>query len=375
MNKKKSLLHQKSKTFAEKIIEKLIRLAATKKGYTTPNPLVAAAVVKDEKIIALGVHAQAGEPHAEVFALKKAGDQALGADIYVVLEPCTHYGKTPPCTEAIIKAGIKRVFYALDDPNPLVKSNPAKTILNKHNIEVIKINSPKAAVLNEVFIKNQTQKKPFVSLKLGMSLDGKIALPDGRSKYITSEKSLNYVHKLRVEHDAILVGINTVLQDNPQLNIRFIKTKNKKLYKIILDSGLKIPVDAKVLDSADVIIFTKTGVNPEKISALQQKAKIITVDTETNGTLNWNQMLDNLFKLGIMSVLIEGGKQVFTSAITAGIVDKLYVFIAPKLLLGEKSIFPFGGQSVPELDQAIQITNLQVKYLNPDVLIMGNLTN
>ncbi len=384
--------------FSKDLIQDLLKIASTKKGLTTPNPIVAAAVVKDGKVISLGTHIYAGEKHAEVIALEKAGSLAVGADLYITLEPCTHFGKTPPCVDKIKACGIKRVFYAINDPNPLVKKNIALSILEQAGIQVFYgIYGKKARRVNEVFIKNQIQKKPFVALKAGMSLDGKIALANGESKYITGQKSLKRVHQLRREYDAVLVGVNTVLQDDPELNIRFepdyslqvkrvlkkynldekenvdllINQPKKAHYKIILDANLKTPPEAKIFNTDKVIIFTSLAeVNSEKLKALNKNAQIFYVNTTKYG-LNWLEIFAKLFELGIMSVLIEGGQHVFTSAIEAKIVDKVYFFYAPKLILGEGSISVFGGENISKLDQAISLTNMKIQKLGVDFLVVG----
>ena len=361
--------------FDLQVMRKLIKLAATKKGISSPNPLVAAAVTLDNTIIAKGVHDVAGTSHAEILALEKAGVLAKGATLYVTLEPCTHHGKTPPCVNAIIAAGIKKVIYAMDDPNPLVKNNPARKILEEHNIEVISgLLEQEAKILNEVFIKNQTQKKPFVTLKVAETLDGKIALPDGRSKYITSAKSLKLVHKLRAENDAILIGINTVLVDDPSLDIRFgIKPKKKSRYVVVLDSQLRTPLTSKFFQKNQQVIIVTSEKNKDskKYASLKEKAiGFITMPEE--GNLDLTQIVTTLYRdFGITSILIEGGKKVFTDAVTKGVVDKAYFFIAPKLILGEDSISAFGGKSVANLEEAILLKKTKVKYLNPDILITG----
>ncbi|MFA5879043.1 MAG: bifunctional diaminohydroxyphosphoribosylaminopyrimidine deaminase/5-amino-6-(5-phosphoribosylamino)uracil reductase RibD [Candidatus Margulisiibacteriota bacterium] len=356
-------------------MKRLLKLAKAKQGISSPNPLVAAAVVKNDIVLAEGVHDKPGTKHAELIALEKAGNLAQGATLYVNLEPCTHYGKTPPCVNAIIKAGISKVIYAMEDPNVLVRKIPALKVLTDHNIDVaFGLLEKEALILNEVFVKNQKYQKPFVTLKVAQTLDGKIALPNGESKYITSSKSLKLVHQLRNNHDAILIGINTVLLDDPSLDIRFnIKQNKETRFIIVLDPNLKMPLNAKLFNNKNhqVIIAThKKNINTEKYFTLSKKTKLLTLDNDNDFDLNL--ILTTLYqKFGITSLLIEGGKKVFTSAISNKIVDKAYFFIAPKMILGEDSIFPFGGKSVADLDHALILKDLKVKYLNPDVLITG----
>ncbi len=312
------------------IMKTLLRLASKQCGRTAPNPVTAAAVVRDGQVISTGVHQGAGLPHAEIEALKKAGSSAKGATLYVNLEPCTHWGKTPPCTDAIIKAGIAKVVYAIDDPNPTVRKNPARQILEGAGIQVESgVMRDEALLVNEVFFKNQLFQKPFVTMKVGMSLDGKIALESGESKYITSLPSRRLVHRMRAQTGAILVGVNTMAIDKPKLDVR------------LAPAGSPQP---KIIE-----------VNPRE--------------------LNWDDFLKNLYREGICSVLIEGGNKVYTSALEAGVIDKLVCFIAPKILAGDKSLSVFGGKGVPTLDRAYALSHVSVRRAGNDIVATGYLND
>lgn len=360
------------------ILKRLFRKAKKYQGKTAPNPMVAAAVVKNGIILSEGAHKGCGQPHAEVEAIRKSGKKAKNATLYVTLEPCTHWGKTPPCTDLIIRSGIKKVVWAVDDPNPQVKKNPAEKILKKAGIQIQKNVLPDLAIkINEIFFKNQTQNKPFVILKAGISLDGKIADKEGNPQYLTSEASLKKVHKLRRTVSAILVGINTVLKDNPHLNIRYnLKTKGyQDPIKVILDSKLNLPLDCNILKnkSAQTIIFTeKSMAKTPKFKALQKKGAILfTIEKDKKGYLDWETILKTLYQEGVTSLLIEGGQKVFTSAIQKGIVDKVILFIAPKVL-GEKELSLFTKKIQ---FQKTKLKNITTKRVGEDRMIEGYLHN
>jgi diaminohydroxyphosphoribosylaminopyrimidine deaminase / 5-amino-6-(5-phosphoribosylamino)uracil reductase len=368
-------------SFDKKIMKRLLQIAEKKKGISNPNPFTAAAVVKDGAIIAEGSHNKFGTPHAEALALIEAGKKAVGSKLYVNLEPCTHWGNNPPCTDLIIKAGIKEVVYAIKDPNPDVKRNPAKKILTNAGIKVRDgLLEDDALLLNEIFFKNKILNKTFVTAKIAMSLDGKIALGNGQSKYLTSKKALRQVHMMRKESDAIVVGIGTILADNPSLNLRFgLDKKFRNPIKIILDSNGRTPENAKVFnentDTKIIIVTKKETIKNRKLDWAKDKAEIWEVPTDTTGSLSWKKILEKTFKNGIGSIFIEGGQKVYTSALEAGIIDKLHTFIAPKILAGEKSLSPFSGQGIISLDKAYTLKEMKIKKVDPDILITGYLTH
>ncbi|HDD35572.1 MAG TPA: bifunctional diaminohydroxyphosphoribosylaminopyrimidine deaminase/5-amino-6-(5-phosphoribosylamino)uracil reductase RibD [Candidatus Desulfofervidus auxilii] len=350
-----------------------IALAKKARGRTSPNPLVGAVIVKDGRIVGKGYHKKAGLPHAEIEAIKAAGEQAKGADLYVTLEPCNHYGRTPPCTEAILRAGIKRVFVGMRDPNPHVKGKGIEYLKSK-GIEVeIGILEKKCQRLNEMFIKYVTTGMPFVSLKLAATLDGKIALNNSETKWITNKKSRLFTHHLRDIHDAILVGINTVLKDDPALTTRLPKKKGRDPVRIILDTHLRIPLNAKVLhlnSDAKTVIVTAFDVLTEKVKVLETMGVEVWQIGLENGQLSLRELLALLGKKGIMSVLVEGGAKVATSFLKQKLVDKIYFFYAPKIV-GREHLSMVGELGISSLKKAIQFKDVSLRRFENDILIVG----
>lgn len=357
-------------------MEAALVLAEKARGKTSPNPLVGALVVKDGEIVGRGYHQKAGGPHAEVFALEEAGGKAQGATLYVTLEPCSHYGRTPPCTEKIIASGVKKVVAAMVDPNPKVAGLGLQQ-LRKAGIEVeIGLCEDEAKRLNQVFLKYISTGKPFVILKTGMSLDGKIATRNGDSKWITSEESRAYVHQIRDQVDAIMVGIGTILKDDPQLTTRLPAGPGNDPIRIIVDSSAQIPVSCKVLNqqsSAETIIATTTKASPEKISLLEAKGARILVVEEKNGHVNMHKLMDQLGKLEITSLLVEGGSSINGAVIRDKLVDKVFFFIAPKIIGGEKAPSPIGGIGVETMKEVVRLKDYQMRPIGSDFLIEGYL--
>ncbi len=334
-------------------------LELAKKGYTSPNPMVGAVIVRDNKIIGEGFHTKAGEPHAEINALR--GIDASGATLYVTLEPCSHYGRTPPCTDAIINSGISRVVCAMQDPNPKISGIKQ---LKEHGIDVkVGLLEGKARKLNEAYITYMTTGVPFVVLKSAMSLDGKTATSSGDSKWITGEDARSYSHKLRGRYDAILVGINTVLADDPSLR----STAGKDPLRVILDSILKIPLDSKVLSDSNVLIAT-TGHMDSKKNDLLKRAGIEVLQCGEM-IVDFKQLIISLGKLGITSVYIEGGSEVNASAIEAGVVDKIIFFIAPKLIAGVESKPVIGGHGSTSMADAKELHDVSVHRCGNDIIV------
>lgn len=326
-------------------------LAASAKGKTNPNPLVGAVIVKDGMIVGTGLHRKAGEPHAEVHAFKMAGDHAKDATLYVTLEPCSHFGKTPPCANLVKESGVKRVVVAMQDPNPSVAGRGIR-LLREAGIEVeVGVLEQESRRLNERFIHNMIAARPFVISKFAMTLDGKIATYSGHSQWITGEQARLDVHEIRDEVDAILVGVGTVLKDNPALTTRLPDRLGKNPVRIILDSSLRTPLDAQILNTsvARTILVIEEGLDSTTYEALG--VEILSV-SKTNGKLDLAVMLEKLYALGITDVLIEGGGEVNASFLRAGLIDKFFVYIAPKVLGGRQSITPFTGENVETIDAA-----------------------
>lgn len=350
-----------------------LRLAAKAQGRTSPNPMVGAVVVKNGEVIATGYHKKAGEPHAEAIALRKAGAKAKGATLYVTLEPCSHTDKrTPPCTPLVIRSGIKSVVVAMIDPNPRVSGGGIKA-LRKAGIEVVVgILKEEARKLNEAFIKHITTGLPFVTLKIAQTLDGKTATASGESKWITGEKARKEGHHLRNVNDAILVGINTVLKDNPSLTARV--PGGRDPVRVIVDSSLRIPATAKVItqkSSAGTIIATTADASAAKIKKIQESSAEALVVKSSRGLVDLRDLMKKLGKKGIASVLIEGGSEIHASAIKSGIVDKVAFFIAPLLMTGRDSLCSIGGISPLRLTHAVKLTDVTVKFVGQDLMIEG----
>ncbi len=364
--------NRKSKILDDKFMKRVIQIASRYKGQASPDPTVAAIIVKNGKIISEGFHNKHKSPHAESYAIAKAKDKAKGATLYVNLEPCCHWGNTPPCTENIIKSGIKRVVAAMKDPNPLVNGKGFKELL-KAGIEVkVGVREKEAKDLNENFIKHISQKLPFVILKIAMSLDGKIATRTKQSKWISHEESQKYVHKLRSENDAVLIGKNTAIIDNPLLTARKVKTQ-KQPVKVIVDSKLSMPIDRKFINdkSSQTIIATTNLAKKEKIYQFEKKGcKIIIVPRKKN-KVNLKKLLFILAKMNITSILVEGGSQIAGSLIDENLVDKIVFIISPKIIGGKNAIPSIAGNGAKSLKEATKVKNWRVKKSGEDIIIEG----
>lgn len=357
-----------------------IKLSLKAKGLTLSNPLVGAVVVRNNRVISSGYHRGIGKDHAEVVALKKAGKKANGATLYVTLEPCSTYGRTPPCTDSIVKSGIKKVVFGLSDPNPR-HNGRAVGILRKQGIEVEPgILKDKIRQINQPFIKYISKNKPYITVKIAQSLDGKIATSSGESKWITSVKSRELSHKLRNNYSAIMVGINTVLKDDPLLNPTDLSKKNK-FYKIILDTNLKINRGMRIFkDSLDfpVIIATsrKSILNKSDKIKLLQKNGVMFLGLETEkGLIGLEDLLNKLALLQISSIFVEGGGTLIGSLCDKKLVDYVYFFISPKIIGGRSSISSIQGEGVSRLKDTLELRNVMTKKLDKDLLIEGAIHN
>ena len=352
----------------KRYIEIALNLAKKGKGYTSPNPLVGALVVKRGQIVGKGYHKKCGCDHAEIVAIKDAGKKAIGGTLYVTLEPCSHWGKTPPCTEKIIESGIREVIIGMKDPNPIIEGY--KELKFRGLKTKIGILEKECRKLNEAYTKWIKTKMPFVIVKAAMSLDGNIATRTGDSKYITGKEARRLVHQLRAELDAVMVGINTVLKDNPQLTPRLVKGPDP--IKIIVDSKLRIPLNANVLKSPQkVIIATSAKATKNKIKKLQQKGvKILTLPLKKN-KIDLEQLMKELGGLEITSIMIEGGAELNADAIRSGIVDKVLFFIAPGLI-GE-GLAAVGDLGIKKVDKKINLKHISTKKVGKDILVEGYL--
>ena len=351
-----------------------LELALKGEGFVNPNPQVGALVVKEGKIVGKGYHKFYGGPHAEVYALEEAGNKASGGEIYVTLEPCSHYGKTPPCVEAIVKAGIKRVVIALKDPNPLVSGRGIEFLRNKGIEVVTDVLEKEALSVNEIFIKYITEKHPFVILKSAVTLDGKIATFTGQSKWITCEKSRNFVHHIRNRVMAIAVGIGTILLDNPLLTTRLEK-KCKSPIAVILDSKLRIPMDCNIFDTIKqrkiIIACTEEHNKGKKYEIEKMGADVIVCPKDESGQVNLKILIEKLGEIGIDSLLIEGGGSLNFSALNSGIVDKVVYFIAPKIIGGSEAKTSVEGKGIEDLKKAVKLKNISCSSSGEDIMFQG----
>ncbi|MFC1812560.1 bifunctional diaminohydroxyphosphoribosylaminopyrimidine deaminase/5-amino-6-(5-phosphoribosylamino)uracil reductase RibD [Thermodesulfobacteriota bacterium] len=359
-------------------MKKALDLAIKGQGFTSPNPMVGAVVVKAGKIVGKGFHKTAGSAHAEVNALNDAGLSANNATLYVTLEPCNHTGKTPPCTDKIIETGIRRVVVAMVDPNPDVRGGGID-VLKSRGIEVtVGICEAQAENLNEVFIKYIRTKRPFVILKCAATLDGRIATRTGDSKWISGEASRAFVHRLRHAVDAIMVGINTVKNDDPKLTTRLpddpVKINGLDPTRIILDTRLSIPEDAKVLQlfsDSDTIVITGNSVSADKKDRIEKRGSRVVESSVKDGLIELDPLMDRLGALGISSLLIEGGSHVIASALSAGIVDKIIFFYAPKILGGDDGVPICRGKGPEIMKDSIPVKDVRVRRFDDDVMIEG----
>jgi diaminohydroxyphosphoribosylaminopyrimidine deaminase/5-amino-6-(5-phosphoribosylamino)uracil reductase len=347
-----------------------LNLASRTLGQTSPNPAVGAVLVKDNQIIGMGAHLKAGEPHAEVHAIRMAGEKAKAATLYVTLEPCSHFGKTPPCADLIVKTGIKKVVIATTDPNPQVAGKGIEK-LKKAGIEVeVGLLQQEARELNKVFFYHIQTGLPYVTLKTAISLDGKTATVSGESKWITGEEARADVHRFRHQHDGILVGVNTVLADNPSLTTR-LPGGGKNPVRIVLDTHLRTPLTKTIVTEkcAPTWIITGSDVDREREAAFQQLGvQIIKMD---HPQISIKEMLAALGKRGITSLFVEGGAEVHGSFLREQAFQQLISYIAPKLLGGKLAPTAFGGPGIEKIADAVSLQIKQVDLIGQDVRIIA----
>ena len=351
-------------------MELALNNAKAMKGQTDPNPLVGAVIVNDNRVVGIGAHLKAGEPHAEIHALRMAGKAAKGGTIYVTLEPCSHYGRTGPCAVAIVEAGIKTVVIATLDPNPVVSGNGVK-ILKDAGIEVITgVLQEESQKMNEVFNKFIVERKPFVTLKSGVTLDGKIATYASNSKWITSAESRTDVHHLRNENMAILVGVNTVIKDNPELTTRIPNGRNP--IRVILDSTLKIPLESKVVNDnlAETWIFTSNNYDRDKEKKLTSLGLKVFV---TNGLekVDPKEVVQILGENLVSSVLIEGGGTINASFLENKCIDKVILYFAPKLIGGKDAPTFLEGTGMEKMADAVDLVDTSIIKIGKDYKFIG----
>jgi diaminohydroxyphosphoribosylaminopyrimidine deaminase/5-amino-6-(5-phosphoribosylamino)uracil reductase len=347
-------------------MRRALALAARGWGRVAPNPLVGAVVVRDEEVVGEGYHAEYGQPHAEVEALRAAGERARGATVYVTLEPCAHQGKTPPCTGALLAAGVRRVVFAASDPNP--KAAGGGEVLQRAGVEVLRgICEPEALDQNAPFFHAHTRpERPWVALKLALSLDGRIADREGRSAWITGEEARAEVHRMRAGFDAVAVGIGTALADDPRLTVRRSAVPRIPPARVVFDRALRLPPEGRLARTArevPVLVVASPEAPPERREALE---RLGVRALPAAGTLE--EGLGALREAGITSVFCEGGARLAGALLEAGVVDRLHLFYAP-LFLGGKGVSPFAALSSPPVEVARRWRRLETRAFGPDTLI------
>lgn len=350
-------------------MKRAIQLAKKGQGFTNPNPMVGAVIVKDGRIIGEGYHKKYKELHAERNAIASLKEDAKGSTMYVTLEPCCHYGKTPPCTEAIIENGISKVVIGSRDPNPLVAGKGVK-ILREHGIEVVcDFLKEECDKLNPVFFHYIITKKPYVTMKYAMTCDGKIATKNNDSKWITGENSRNEVQKMRHNNMGIVAGIGTVLADNPMLNVRIEGLKSP--IRIICDSNLRIPMESEIVKTANkykTIIAYVNG-DTDKINALEKEGFILQKFSSKDGKVDLNELMQYLGEQNIDSIFVEGGANLNDSFMREGLVNRLEVFVAPKVFGGADARSPIEGMGVDFVSEAKEFSLENVRRIDEDILL------
>jgi diaminohydroxyphosphoribosylaminopyrimidine deaminase/5-amino-6-(5-phosphoribosylamino)uracil reductase len=357
--------------FQNKMMRRALALARRGVGRTSPNPAVGCVIVRNGEIVGEGWHRKAGTPHAEVHALHQAGARARGADVYVTLEPCSHHGRTPPCAEALVKAGVARVFAGMTDPNPVVSGRGLALLRDAGIVVECGVLEAECHLLNEAFVKHVTSGLPFVILKSAMTLDGKTATATGDSKWITCEESRRYVHTLRSRVDAIMVGVGTVIADDPQLTCRMVRGQDP--HRIVVDSRLRTPPTASLfhLDSQAKTILATVESDPVKISMVQRLGAETLICNELEGRVDLEDLFRRLGASGIQSILLEGGRELVGTALRKDLVDKFLLFYAPKFVAGADGFGLCSGRGVERMGDALTLRNTSVRRFAEDFLVTG----
>ena len=369
-------LRKRPMTIDEKYMRLALRLAKKGMGRTSPNPLVGAVVVKGKTIVGRGYHHRAGEPHAEVLALRQAGRKGRGATLYLNLEPCAHFGRTPPCTQAILAASIRRVVAGIKDPNPVVSGRGIRQLRRGGVTVDVGILREECQELNGPFSKFITTGKPFVTLKAAISLDGKVATRSGDSRWVSSQASRNYVHRLRQAMDAVMVGIGTVLKDDPLLTVRLPGgKKSHQPLRVVVDSRLRIPLHSQLVRTArlypTLIATTRAASSSRRKWLAQANVEVLILENDAQGHVSLKALMKELARRGVVSVLLEGGSTLTASAVREEVVDRLLFFLAPKIIGGERAPGVVGGEGILRLKDAKPVKILKVRRIGPDFLIEG----
>jgi diaminohydroxyphosphoribosylaminopyrimidine deaminase/5-amino-6-(5-phosphoribosylamino)uracil reductase len=349
-------------------------LAEKARGRTSPNPLVGAVVVRSGAVVGHGFHEKAGKPHAEILALAMAGLSAKGATLYLTLEPCVHWGQTPPCVDTVIAAGLKRAVISAVDPNPLVHTKGIQR-LKEAGLDVsVGLLKERNSGLNEAYAKYITRKIPFVTLKAALTLDGKIACRTGNSKWISSAGTRDYIHLLRGEHDAIMIGVNTLVADDPRLTIRHPNWSGKKIVRVILDSRLRFPPTAKILSTLPrgrVIVFAGRGAPAAKARALEARGVEVVVPGGRKKAWVLPDVLAELGRREIASLLVEGGSRLFTAFVENGLADKAVLTYAPRLVGGVAAPGFIGGKGAATVGEGLALKKARSFAIEEDIILEG----
>jgi diaminohydroxyphosphoribosylaminopyrimidine deaminase / 5-amino-6-(5-phosphoribosylamino)uracil reductase len=354
-----------------------LALAERGRGLTSPNPIVGAVVVRGGAIVGRGFHARAGGPHAEVAALREAGDQARGATLYVTLEPCNHQGKTPPCVDAILAAGIRRVVAAARDPNPRVRGG-GEAALRAGGVEVhLGCLEADARAANRVFFGAVERRRPHVTLKCAMTLDGKIAAFDRQARWITGEDARREAHRMRSESDAVLIGIETALADDPALTVRLDSPWPREPLRVVVDSRARLPLDARLIDAGDparAVIAVAAEAPAARVARLGARGVTVLACKSRDGRVDLADLGARLFAMDVMGVLLEGGSELNGAFVEAGLVDRAAVFIAPMLIGGADAPTAVGGRG-RALADAIRLRSVTVRPVGSDWLLEGDVAH
>lgn len=354
-------------------MRRALALARRAEGWTSPNPMVGAVLVKDGRVVGEGYHRRAGTPHAEAHALARAGEAARGATLYVNLEPCSHYGRTPPCADALIRAGVARVVAAMQDPNPRVAGRGLAR-LREAGVQVeVGLLEREARRLNEAFCKHVTTGLPFTVLKTAMSLDGKIATRTGHSRWITGEAARAEAHRLRHRADAVLVGVGTVLADDPRLTVRLPGGPWKNPWRVVVDSFLRTPPGAAMLQEEGRTIIATTAAAPARARAALQEAGAEVWLLPGKDRVDLPALWRRLGEEGVTHLLVEGGGEINAALLAAGLVDKVVAFVAPRIVGGQAAPGPVGGAGAATMEEALELADLSVRRVGRDVMLSGYL--